>query len=454
MRHSTWLLARILVTLGFGFLLSACALIRDQLDPTTVSIRGVPPTLEQLNVNATANANNLFVDNLVQVAGLPQNAALGPRTADWDLVMRAGIYEIGRQCDQYLDVLFRFNREQRAGRQDLAAAAGATGAIMGIAGASAKALAITAASFGLASSLFDASVNSVLFTIEPSALRYVALQGRQQYLESLRKNNVEINSRPDMLIALQGYLTQCSPAAIEANINNAASGAPSVVTFTPGVTPAALLAAPATALIVPSPKNLLPSEPVKPKEPVRSRPFVPPPDVTLNYRQFLDPSVKIDASQAKKIFAALCVLPTEVDGAGAPSTTARIKAFQQWQNFRPGQPMPSATGQLTSREIDILLGQPDCQRSHFENIYEVNFRRGVGTGPPRDINSPNLINAMNEIIKKIDPQKQLAPNASVPDMRSRIPDVRKGLENQLVLKDDALSNQLTKDLVNVLLGGS
>jgi hypothetical protein len=61
---------------------------------------------------------------------------------------------------------------------------------------------------------------------------------------------------------------------------------------------------------------------------------------------------------------------------------------------------------------------------------------------------------MNEVIKKIDPQKQLAPNASVTDVRSRIPDVRKFLENQLVLKDVALSNQLTKDLVNVLLGGS
>ena len=100
------------------------------------------------------------------------------RDDNWSLVAKAGIYEIGRQCDQYLDILFRFNREQRAGRQDLAAAAAATGAIMGLSGVSVKAIAITAAAFGLASSLFDASVNSVLFTIEPSALRYVALRGQ------------------------------------------------------------------------------------------------------------------------------------------------------------------------------------------------------------------------------------------------------------------------------------
>ncbi len=66
-------------------------------------------------------------------------------------------------------MLFRFNRVQRAGRQDLEAAAAATAAVMGISGVGAKAIAITAAAFGLATSLFDASVNSVLFTIEPSA---------------------------------------------------------------------------------------------------------------------------------------------------------------------------------------------------------------------------------------------------------------------------------------------
>jgi hypothetical protein len=181
-----------------------------------------------------------------------------------------------------------------------------------------------------------------------------------------------------------------------------------------------------------------------------------PPPVAANYRQFLeDASVQYGPSQVKKIFAALCVLPTEVNDTGAPSATARIKAFQQWQNFRPGQPMPSATGRLTSREIDFLLGQPDCQRTRFENIYEVNFQRGVGGGPPKDINSPRLTDAMNQkldelhlALPKLDPKA-----ATVEQVRSRISDLRKALQSQLVLTDSALSNQLTKDLVNVLLGG-
>lgn len=433
--------ARIVLVACLALLFSACSYLRDQADPSTVSIRGIPATLEQLNISTTADAQDQMVNELIRTAGL--NFQPPTLSEDWYLVTKAGVYEIGRQCDQYLDALFRFNREQRAGHQDLAAAAAATGAIMGISGAGAKALAITAAAFGLATSLFDASVNSVLFTIEPSALRNVALQGRTKYLDDLRDRNVTINSRPDMLIALQGYLTQCSPAAIEANINNAASGAPSVVTPSQdgsAARAAAALAAPGTALIMPR----------KPRDLVQPR-ITEVPKVSANYARFLeDASVPYSPSQLNKAFAALCVLPAEVNEAAAGNTTARIKAFQQWWHFDPTKPMPSATGRLTSREIDdFLLGQPDCQRSRFENIYEVNFRRGAGSGPPKDINSPVLIGAMNQKLA----EPKLAPNASVKDMRSRIPDVRNALAGQLVLTDIALSNQLTKDLVNLLLGG-
>jgi hypothetical protein len=304
---ANWLSARIWFVACFALGLPACSLIRDQADPSTVSIRGVPPTLEQLNISTTAYAQNLMVDELIQTAGLSSQPA--PGDDNWSLVMKAGVYEIGRQCDQYLDALFRFNREQRAGRQDLAAAAAATGAIMGLSGASAKALAITAAAFGLATNLFDASVNSVLFTIEPSALRNVALQGRKNYLEQLAK--LKINSRPDMLIALQGYLTQCSPAAIEANINNAASGAPSV--SVPGDAPkAAALAAPGTALlsqvqkqVISEPTNILPPPPPKPQGSTGQTSFE-----------------HLTHNEIGQIQDALCVTPADGNLGGLPGSNA------------------------------------------------------------------------------------------------------------------------------------
>jgi hypothetical protein len=306
--------ARIWLVGCFALLLSACSLIRDQADPTLVSIRGVPPTLEQLNVDATVYSQNQLVNDLMVAAGLPPGTLLKPYDDYWSLIMRAGVYEIGRQCDQYLDVLFRFNREQRAGRQDLAAAAAATGAIMGLSGVSAKAIAITAAAFGLATSLFDASVNSVLFTIEPSALRNVALQGRKKYLEDLRDRKVQINTRPDMLIALQGYLTQCSPAAIEANINNAANGSPFAVTSPEEkqAKDAAVLAAPGTALlpqvkqqVISEPTDILPPAPKPPRRP----------DTTT-------PLEQVNQQLIRQIQDTLCVTPANGDIGGLPGSSA------------------------------------------------------------------------------------------------------------------------------------
>ena len=172
----------------------------------------------------------------------------GPATTVGGLWPKREFYEIGRQCDQYLDVLFRFNRNQRAIRQGLTATGAATASILGVAGVVAMPIAITAVAFGLAASLYDAGVNSVLFTIEPSALRNVVLKGRQAYIRKLDLSKV--NSRPRLLIALQGYLTQCSPATIEANVNNAASGAESVVNVRQGVSAdGAILGAPGVTLI-------------------------------------------------------------------------------------------------------------------------------------------------------------------------------------------------------------
>jgi hypothetical protein len=61
MRSSDRFLAKVWLTGCSALLLSACGLIRDQTDPTTVSIRGVPPTVEQLNVSATTGAQNSWL---------------------------------------------------------------------------------------------------------------------------------------------------------------------------------------------------------------------------------------------------------------------------------------------------------------------------------------------------------------------------------------------------------
>jgi hypothetical protein len=108
-------------------------------------VHGVPPTLEDLNIGTPTDAQNQLLRNLIMIADPQPRAVVVGATAYWDLILRAGVYEIGRQCDQYLDVLVRFNREQRVLWQDLTAAASGGRCDPGTDGVSSKATGITAA---------------------------------------------------------------------------------------------------------------------------------------------------------------------------------------------------------------------------------------------------------------------------------------------------------------------
>jgi hypothetical protein len=345
----------------------------------------VAPTLEHLNISKDTTAQDAFVNDLIRKAGLDYT----PRPGDysWGFVAEAGIYEIGRQCDQYLDVLFRFNRNQRAIRQGLTATGAATASILGVAGVVAMPIAITAVAFGLAASLYDAGVNSVLFTIEPSALRNVVLKGRQAYIRQLDLSKV--NSRPRLLIAMQGYLTQCAPATIEANVNNAASGAGSVVTVRPGeFADGALLGAPGATLIqratppatstqIPATSPQIPAAPaqiattvvssrVEPTQPASD------PDLARNRKPSeiaVTKRLLIAAQNALGIFA---------DGnfgvPGDSKTREAIEQFQFGRNRRSPSQWPAAdiNGELSGRTgelLPFLSPMPVIFKTPFERAY-------------------------------------------------------------------------------------
>jgi len=335
-------------------------MIADRADPNTIDVRGVQPTLEQLKVGSTLDAQNSLVNTLIATAGLPEGP-LPAESPQWRLVWKAGQYEIGRQCDQYLDALFRFNRRQRADRQGLAVTAAATAAIMGLTGAAAEALAITAAAFGLTTALFDAEVNSVLFTIEPSALRNVAQQGLTHYLDSI--DETRITSRPDTLIALQGYLVQCSPAAIEANINNAASGAPSVVSPDPKVAAAAAVAAAPSAALL---------EQVK-REIGRTVQTTPP--AVTEHPAGQTANEELERLRIRNVATAQLALGMTGDGRLGEGTRDKIEEFQFGMNVRApsGWRTSAVDGELRGETATLLTTMtpmpPGIFLSPFERAY-------------------------------------------------------------------------------------
>jgi hypothetical protein len=383
-------------TITLAMLMAGCGLIRDQVEPGRVSVRGVQPTVEQIDFTDVTAAQDNLIRALQEQAQL-SGETLSYQDPRWSLVLKAGIQLVNGHCDQYLDALFRFNREQRAARQGLTAIGAATSGIMGLADVAGVPIAIVATAFGLAATLFDAGVGSVLFQVEPSALRNIVIQGRQAYLNELaaRTNNlVNINTRPDVMIGLQGYLTQCSPAAIEANINNAANGSPFAVTNLSPIPGTSQFNSIATGTppvtLVGRPFALSPQVLVPPK-PTPSRQFQPP-NITL-----LPGEESLTGNDIRTAQRALGVPANGDPGRAGSPTRLAIAEFQKAELARPGNNFPpnEAIGTLGGRSTRgtlISIGpMPQGFQTPFERFFLGNTEdmRGPSGEPIRAFSVPD-----------------------------------------------------------------
>lgn len=367
--------------LGLGLLAGGCSLVRGARDVNRVSLQGLEPRVEQIDFKGVAAAQSDLIDALKEQSQL-KDETLRYEDPRWSLVLRAGLQLVDGRCDQYLDALFRFNREQRAGRQELTAATAATAGIMGLTGAPGRAIAVVATALGLASTLFDATVGSVLFQIEPSALRNVVLQGRQLYIEQLasRTDNLRtVDNRPDMMLALQGYLTQCSPAAIEANVNNAANGSPFAVTR-PGLSFDKREAAIGTG----TPAVGLVGRAFRLSENRMRAPAPLPPRRAGEAAQRLPGADQLSRYERRDVQAALGLPPTEDMGAPGGATSRAIEQFQRAMGARdggwPDEPAGTLRGERTRRTLIGVsaLGAPF--KTPFERFYLGNEETMPGPG--------------------------------------------------------------------------
>lgn len=358
-------------------LLSACAL--SGCGTTSNLLLGVPPSLQQSNLVADEASQEMMIESLQRKAALPAGTRLGPNDLNWGLVAEAGLVEVDVQCDRYLAALFAFNREQRAGRQILTAAGAGTAAIMGITGAPGMSIAVVATAFGMAASIFDAGVNSVLFTMSPVAVRAVAARGRQAYIAGIKTK--EITTRPRMMAVVQGYLSQCTPAAIEANIDNAATGAPSVSGTPDTALKAAALASP-SASIVQDPRVFI-TTPVQ--GPSARQPDPRPGDAPLN----LAPTERVFITSKQAVKEVQRALGADEDGDLGPAgvlprgeTRAAIVEFRLGAMRRAKGTAMTASDVLDERTFQGLKAMgvagpmPKCAKSAFERGLLCNIATG------------------------------------------------------------------------------
>jgi hypothetical protein len=164
-----------------------------------------------------------------------------------------------------------------------------------------------------------------------------------------------------MMIALQGYLSQCSPAAIEANVNNAASGADSVASTNPAVSArAAALAAPATTLIQRA--NVVTTGAVEPPRPLPSA------SVPRNAK----PQEKnVSIRELEIAQAALGLTP---DGNFGPTdnsdTRAALREFQAGMISRGEWPKEELTGLMAGQTYEWLRALSPMSATPFAGPFE------------------------------------------------------------------------------------
>ena len=339
------------------------------------------------------------------------------------MVFEAGVYEVGRQCDQYLDALSHFSRQPQANRPGLIAVAATSGAILGPAGVTTTAIAITAVAFGLSASLFDASASSALFTLEASALRNIVQRGHELYLARIAKDKIAINSRPRVMTALQGYLRECSPAAIEASLNGAAD---------PGAAPAL---ATMTALAVINGDVVTASPP----PPSSSQPVDRLPQETAL------------TLEVKRVQKALGVAGNGTYGA---KTRDAIREFQtaMYRRNPLEWPLSEANGSLTGRSgriLPSLTPMPPVFLSPFERAY-LGTDGGFFTADPLSAVDPARLDGLLAFLGAPPAQVSAAttPEARMELLRRRIEELRTGFKlptDKGAVLDAALYKLVWKD---------
>jgi hypothetical protein len=180
-------------------------------------------TMNSDDIAAYAANQDAVYQSLLTLAGLPDQPA---STEDWNQLIMAGVQYSNQKCENYLDAV-NWSKQGSQRESSLLGQSGTfTNGIMGIAKASARELALTAAAFGYARAGFDTVNEDVLAGLEASSVRNLVHTMQQQYVERIQAN--QYTNRVGAFNALQGYIRLCMPGNIAAEANQAVRSANAV----------------------------------------------------------------------------------------------------------------------------------------------------------------------------------------------------------------------------------
>jgi hypothetical protein len=170
------------------------------------------------------------MNSLMARAQVPANLPAGDSA--WYYVVSAGYSYVDEACNSYIRALYDLDRDRDQIVSGLVLADKATSAVLGVTGASTKAIQIVAQAFGLATGGTNVFVNRYLFKVEPAIVFLTLDKMRDSFRAGVAKYSDSIRSPGQAMVVLRKYLLLCQPASIEAVINQYVAVAEAEVTVT------------------------------------------------------------------------------------------------------------------------------------------------------------------------------------------------------------------------------
>jgi len=401
---------------------------------------GPNPAIQAVDFGNVAQNQTLVLVYLASQLGLVTTDANGApvllplNQADLYNIAQVG-FNVGRQdCEIYLNTLFRLNREKQRYDSILSAAAASTAAILTATNASAKALSIVAAAFGLTTAATDAVLQSYLFSEAPGLVANKVRDLQDAYQKQLDPRSI---TTPALAYAaIQRYYNICLPESIEgALVETIASSS-------------AIVPAPGNVLTSPklvqktSPNISTAGVPFKPASPVQApirAALVPNP-----YEQFF--REQLSKQEAEFALRGLCF---DKNNEAGITTSNLIKAlvgiYEDYRRAENRPVAPETKGVITRTERQEIEAQPDCGPA--KNFYEkVTFANTLSAAARA--NSADAISAFADLLSRSPADGAIGPNPSLTSLREKIRAVRAAL--QLSDVPSAMSDQVTPALIDAL----
>ena len=182
---------------------------------------GPDPTMPASSIDGVLANQTMVIDYIARNA--PLNSLGG--TPQYYYEMAQWGFNVGRQdCETYMTVLFKLNRERGRNGSVITALGTAASAVVTASSRSASTLSILAAAFGLASALNDAYYTTYLFSEAPGLVSKKVKDLQDAYQESIAQAYLktppqnahrQLMTAADAYNALQAYYQICLPDAIE-----------------------------------------------------------------------------------------------------------------------------------------------------------------------------------------------------------------------------------------------